>query len=302
MTAPKITRIVKNACLSSALLLTACGGEDSTQTGTLSLNVTDAPVDEASEVVVAFTGVSIKPQSGPAFDIDFVDANGNPVIKSIDLLAQQGPNSEPLLLDHELEAGHYNWMRLKVDMSHSYIIVEDGGAQHDLYIPSGDETGLKLNNGFDITAGGAATFTVDFDLRKSVLAPSNGSDVYKLKPTLRIVENANVGHLSGTVGTTSLQHASCATTPNYAVYIFEGDVTPDDVDGDAGDPITSALVSDTFSYAVGFLNQGTYTVAFTCEADSDSNDSGNDSDDAIAFIGTTTVTITAGATTTHNFD
>lgn len=180
-------------------------------------------------------------------------------------------------------------------MAHSYITLENGSAQHSLEIPSGDETGLKLNRGFDITDGGAATFTVDFDLRKSVLAPSNGSDIYKLKPTLRIVENADVGHLSGTV---SLNDASCATTPNYAVYVFEGDVTPDDLDGDAVDPITSALVSDTFGYAVGFLNQGTYTVAFTCEADLDSNEG----DDTITFLGTTTVTITAGATTMHDFE
>ncbi|MEW5756384.1 MAG: DUF4382 domain-containing protein [Pseudomonadota bacterium] len=294
-----LARLVRNACLGSVILLTACGGGDSKPSGTLSLNITDAPVDEASEVVVAFTGVTIKPQSGPAFDIDFVDENGAPVVKTIDLLDQQGPNSEPLLLNHELDAGHYNWMRLKVDMDQSFITLEEGGARKQLYIPSGDETGLKLNRGFEITDGGAATFTVDFDLRKSVLAPSNGSDVYKLKPTLRIVENANVGHLSGTVDSVARSDASCATTPNYAVYVFEGDVTPDDVDGDAVDPISSALVSvDTYSYAVGFLNQGTYTVAFTCEADLDSNEG----DEAITFLGTTTVTITAGATTTHDFE
>lgn len=82
MIQPKVARIAKSSFLSSALLLAACGGGDSAKTGTLSLNVTDAPVDAAAEVVVAFTGVSIKPQSGPAFDIDFVDQDGNPVVKS----------------------------------------------------------------------------------------------------------------------------------------------------------------------------------------------------------------------------
>lgn len=129
--------------ISLSLVLTACDG-DSSGSGTLNLNITDAPVDSAAKVVVSFDGVSIKPEEGPAYDIDFVDANGDPVVKTIDLLSQQGANSEPLLLNYTLDAGHYNWMRLKVITSEtstdSYIEL-DGGAQHPLYVPSGDQTG-----------------------------------------------------------------------------------------------------------------------------------------------------------------
>lgn len=214
--------------ISLSLVLTACDG-DSSGSGTLNLNITDAPVDSAAKVVVSFDGVSIKPEEGPAYDIDFVDANGDPVVKTIDLLSQQGANSEPLLLNYTLDAGHYNWMRLKVITSEtstdSYIEL-DGGAQHPLYVPSGDQTGLKLNRGFDITDGGALSFTIDFDLRKSVLAPNKHSQAYKLKPTLRIVNNENIGHISGSVGSVSLNDASC-TKSDYAVYAFSGDgITP----------------------------------------------------------------------------
>lgn len=285
-----------------SMLLTACGSDSSgSGSGSLSLNVTDAPVDSAAKVVVTFSGVSIKPENASAYDIDFVDINGNPMVKSIDLLAQQGVNSEPLLVDHTMDAGHYNWMRLKVIASQlstdSYIELDDG-SQHPLYVPSGDETGLKLNQGFDITDGGAVTYTIDFDLRKSVLSPNKNSQAYKLKPTLRIVSNDNVGHISGFVGSVSLGDVSCTDT-GYAVYVFAGDnITPDDIDGIDADPVSTSLLSDSYEYAVGFLDAGIYTIAFTCQA----NDDVSETDDVISFIGTDSVTVTAGATTIHNFD
>ena len=286
--------------ISIALLLTACDSS-STGSGTLNLNITDAPVDSAAKVVVSFSGVSIKPENGPAYDIDFIDNNNDPLVKTIDLLTQQGPNSEPLLVNHSLAAGHYEWLRLKVITSQmttdSYIEL-DNGSRHPLYIPSGDQTGLKLNRGFDISDGGAATFTIDFDLRKSVLMPNQHSTAYKLKPTLRIVQNDNVGHISGMVGANSLNDAAC-TGSDYAVYVFTGDnVTPDDVDGVEPDPVSTSLLSNSFEYAVGFLDAGAYTISFTCQA----NDDNNETSDAINFIGTDTVTVNAGATTTYNFD
>jgi hypothetical protein len=72
-----------------------------------------------------------------------------------------------------------------------------GGAGHELTIPSGMQSGLKLNRGFDVPAGGSADFTIDFDLHKSVHMTGSGS--YMLRPTLRMVDNIMVGSISGTV-------------------------------------------------------------------------------------------------------
>ena len=60
------------------------------------------------------------------------------------------------------------------------------------------QSGLKLNRGFDVPAGGSADFTIDFDLHKSVHMTGSGS--YMLRPTLRMVDNIMVGSISGTVG------------------------------------------------------------------------------------------------------
>ena len=303
MSDSQMNKVIKNQSLIALLpmfLLAACDSSSSGGSGSLSLNITDAPVDSAAHVVVAFNGVSIKPADGSAFDIDFIDSNGDPEIKTIDLLDLQGPHSAPLLLDHTLAAGHYNWLRLKLveaESSMASYIELEGGTQHPLYVPSGDQTGLKLNRGFDITDGGAINFTIDFDLRKSVLEPNLNSDAYKLKPTLRIVDNANVGHLAGTVGSVTLTDPDCDQT-DYAVYVFSGNTVVDDVDGQDAEPVTTALLSDTYEYAVGFLEAGDYTLSFTCQAGADNSEE----DDNISFIGTDLVTVTAGAVTQYNFD
>lgn len=287
--------------VSLSALLTACFGESDSGSGTLNLNVTDAPIDSAAKVVVSFDSVEIKPQNGSSYTIELKDSNGVPTVRTIDLLTQQGPNSEPLLIGYTLPAGHYNWIRLNVLESKtsldSYIELDDG-SQFPLYVPSGSETGLKLNRGFDITDGGSLTFTIDFDLRKSVAVPQNGSNAYLLKPSLRIVNNTGVGHITGTVGATTLTDVAC-TSDTYSVYAFAGEnVTPDDIDGLDAEPVSSALLDANYGYSIGFLEAGNYTLGFTCEA-------GNDdvaTDDNIVFISSMNATVTAGATATYDFD
>lgn len=288
--------------LSLLVILFACDTSDgNVGTGSLSLDITDAPIDSAAKVVVAFSGVSIKPENGPAFDIDFFDINSQPETKFIDLLNQQGFNSAPLLVDYVLPAGNYQWMRLKVITSKtttdSYLELDDG-SQHPLYIPSGDETGLKLNRGFNITNGGAVGITIDFDLRKSVVLPENGSEAYKLKPSLRMIDNNTIGHIYGSVGAATLNDINCTGT-EYAVYAFAGDnIVPDDVDDIDPEPVTTSLLSNSFEYALGFLEPGVYTLAFTCQA----NDDNNETDDAIVFFATDSVLVETGTATLYNFN
>lgn len=186
----------------------------------------------------------------------------------------------------------------------SQIAFEDGSV-HSLYVPSGSESGLKLNRGLTVTAGGQSNFTIDFDLRKSVNDPQGKPD-FKLRPTLRIVDNIEAGHIAGIVDAALLTEASCAdedpATGN-AMYVYEGAaVTPEDVDGGDPEPITSSLItldsgSGEYKYKAGFLAAGDYTVAFTCQADLDDPEK----NDAVQFVQPIALTVTAGKTTTHDF-
>ncbi|MGX5173906.1 DUF4382 domain-containing protein [Aliikangiella sp. IMCC44653] len=292
-----LVNFLGGACL---LTLLACGsggsGEDS---ASLSLSVTDAPVDGATAVVVEFTGVEIKGSNGPAFSVDFTES------RQIDLLALQGENSEPLLVDLQIEPGDYQWMRLKVNAQSnvldSTISFEDGSV-FSLTIPSGSQTGLKLNKGFTVAAGASVNFTVDFDLRKSIVNPTGQTNDYFLKPSLRIVDNTEVGSIAGTVSSDLMLNQSCVDG-GASVYLYSGSDIQADDEGSATSPISSALVelnpsSGDFEFTLGFLLAADYTAALTCDAENDDPEV----DDNIEFIQSINVTSQVNQTVQINFE
>jgi hypothetical protein len=288
MTHSTIRSTAALAMASALMTLAGCGGgsDSGSGTGTLRLGITDSPVDQVSAVVVQFTGVELKPKNGPAFSRDFATP------KTIELLSLQGVDREMLLENESVPAGEYEWLRLKVnvdpDLRDSYVTLADGDCE--MRIPSGGETGLKLIRGFTVGVGTVTDFTLDFDLRKSLIEPpGQASDattcdgrVFQLKPVVRMVDNLQVGAISGTIDASLLTPDSCVNSPVKPgnVYLFgpvaagadPASVVPDDVDGDAtdgADPLASALVSDLdYSYTIGFVPPGKYVVAYTCDADS----------------------------------
>jgi len=279
----------------TALTLTGCGGSSDDDSGTLNLAITDGAIDSAQSVFVQISGVEVHSNSQGAQQFDFIEA------KTIDLLDLQGSASAPLLEGVALEAGSYQWMRLKVvtegDLD-TYIVLDDGSS-YELNIPSGSETGLKMNRGFDLAVNGSVDFTVDFDLRKSITAKGlkQGNPEFKLRPTLRTTDNSEIGHVNGMVDGTLLTQL-CGDDNNYAVYIFEGsDVVADD-EGSATSPITSSLLDDQYQYEIGFINAGDYTLALTCTADLDDPEL----DDDIVFVQSANVTIENKQTTSLNIE
>jgi len=285
------------ACFVFFALLAACGGggpESSAaqpQFGHLNLRITDSPVTSAKRVVVEFTGLEIRPAGGGTPEVfDFAP-------RQIDLLALDGGGSEVLLANEMLPAGEYEEIRLKVnagrDGSDSFIELDDGSV-HPLFIPSGNQSGLKLKRGFTIGAGSTSNFTIDFNLRHSVIHPPGQGETYLLKPVLRLVDNLEVGTIEGTVAT-ALVVDGCVP----AVYLYTGaDIVPDDI-GSATPPLASTAVNldnatGLYRFKLAFVPTGANTVAFTCAADKDAADV----DDAVTFSAPINVTVVAGQTTT----
>jgi len=288
------------AAMCAAMILGCGGGGGSASTGTgrITLGITDAPVDGATAVVVKFTAIELKPEGGEPITIGLDPA------PSVDLLDLAGGSSRELLSDREVPAGRYQWIRLLIDAQQntpsSYIDLADG-QRFPLYVPSGSESGLKLIRGFTVAAGSVSDFTIDFDLRKSVIAPPGRAPNYILKPVLRIVDNLRVGTLQGTVAA-ALVPAGC--TP--LVYVFSGaGVVPDDLDVAAApdvDPLVSVPVtldaaSGEYRFRVAFLEAGEYTAAFTCDGALDTPEA----EETLLFVGTRNVTVTADATTAITF-
>jgi hypothetical protein len=311
--------------------LVACGGGNSgSGSGELSVSVTDAPIYLAEAVRVNFVGVKVKPAEGEALTFNFckalVDPESNPPIvqqeacvdsephvETIDLLQQTGGASALLLDGVTIPAGRVNWVRLMLAEEAGEIDISGGDfpGTYPLTVPSGDQTGLKLNRGFDVPEDGEAHVYIDFDVRKSIVeVHSTTPPSYKLKPTLRLVDD--FGAIAGDVDS-GLVTDNCL---GESVYVFAGaGTTPDDIERDDGDPVTSALVvadaesATGWSYRVDFLIPGDYTVAFVC-ADGISQDDGQtfdepaddpDLDDLLTFVNPQDATVVVDLTTAIDF-
>jgi len=296
--------LVVGCCVFAA----ACGGGGGQgDTGRLSLSVTDAPVDDARSVVVQFRGVAFKREGEAPETVQNLD----PTPRQIDLLQFQEGRAALLLDDVTLLAGRYEWVRLIVDnepnVRDSYLTLESG-AECELRVPSGSESGLKLNRGFTLPADGSIALTIDFDLRQSIHAPpgQSGSGVdctqgYLMRPTLRLVDDANVGAIAGRVDA-ALVTAGCLPK----VYVFDGTgVTPDDIEEVTAttpdvDPLLVAGVNivngaTQYAYRLAFVPAGNYTVAFTCGDDDPTND------DTLTFLPAQNVTVQINLVSTVDF-
>jgi hypothetical protein len=111
---------------------------------------------------------------------------------------------------------------------------------------------------------------------KSLTAPPGLNPDVVFRPTIRLVNNVEVGTLIGDVSSDLATAEACEPS----VFVFDDGVTPNAVGTDAdvnaddpGDPVATAMVNaqsnsdetTTYSYSVGFLLAGEYEVAFTCD-------------------------------------
>ena len=321
---------------SLALLLTACGGSssDGSGTGTLSLNITDAPVqnEDIAEVWVRITRVIIHP-SGGGDDIDEPVTDGtNPWV---DVNLRDLTEGKSMLLgEFELAAGDYSWIRLVIDPDNTVIVERevvgepdevDDSESHTLYLPalldcsSCDETHLKAISRFTIEHSGWTYFTIDFVLQESLTLQLPQSEkrrpdyAYKLRPTLRILDTELAGTFIWGSVTDTLPTGGDPTACR--VYTYSGEmaaVAPDDICSDGcisdmfpGDrPLDIAqvegLAGGPYSYQTGSLYPGTYTVALFCVLDNPTMD------EALAYIGElevdATLTPPDGLGSEANFD
>ncbi|ORT49533.1 hypothetical protein ST37_14160 [Vibrio sp. qd031] len=272
--------------LTLPLILTACGGESSTQetkTAKVSFAITDAPVLSATEVVVAYDAIEIKHQNGERYYFELADANNSGNYLSVNLLDYQGDDALPILSNEPIAVGTYKEVILHTLSQHSYVV--DNG-QHYLKIPSNK---LKLG-GFEVTQEAVQSFTIDFNLQKSLVLRGNSSsnNGYNLKPHgVSIVDNSAVATLTGNVESDLWSAGDCALEDGKVVYLYKGHnhILTDLVDNlDPTDseyvtnpslpsqyvaPFSSVYIDEIGNYTFGFVPAGDYSVAFSCSANDD---------------------------------
>lgn len=182
---------MKNLSLLALMVagLIACGvGGD---TGRLSMSLTDKPTHDYKEVWVTIQDIYVHMESDPEGSwTKVLDVN-----KTLNLLTlANGVRYELGMVD--LNPGHYSQMRLMIGTVNSddparpaNYIVDTMDQAHDLKIPSGVQSGVKLVQGFDINENSTTELVFDFDVAASVVATGN-SGKYILRPTIHQIDDS----------------------------------------------------------------------------------------------------------------
>jgi len=239
------------------LMVAGCDTAPQSETGTLEVRLVDAPIDSVSEVNVFIDSVQVNNTDNEEGWITISEP-----MQSYDLLKLTNGAYE-VLGEVDLEPGTYEQIRLILNTEGNNLVFPDERVE-DLFVPSGAQTGVKLNVNAEIEAGFTYTLILDFDASRSVVKAGN-SGKYLLKPVIKASNEATTGIVSGTV--------LPAEAKSKVLAIIEEDT------------LTTTLADTTDgSYKLLGLDPGTYRISFEPRVD------------GYAGTDTTGVEVTAGAT------
>ncbi|MCK8817239.1 DUF4382 domain-containing protein [Natroniella sulfidigena] len=192
--------------LALGLILAGCS-TSSSNGGELALSLADAPVNEIAEVNVTLDEVQVK-RDGHSWETinDFNDQGGEFRINLLDLRFD-----EELLGQKMLESGNYNQIRLILadgneltddgELKSNVVYNEDLDQESEgLFVPSGEQTGLKINHNFTIEDGTITRLLLDADVREILNSRGNSNQGFSLKPTaINVINQVVSGDIEGRV-------------------------------------------------------------------------------------------------------
>lgn len=164
------------------LLGLGCGSGTS-GTGTLAVMLTDAPSDSVKSIFVTIDSVTAhSDQAG------WVNVFQGPL--TVDLLTLQSTSMK--LGQVTLPGGTVSQVRFVLTDNGPQYVVLDDGSQAPLRVPSGSESGLKLNGPFTVSACNKHTLVIDFDGKNSIAYHQTGSDLgWILRPVIHVKTEAD---------------------------------------------------------------------------------------------------------------
>lgn len=206
----------KIICLLPVLLIilfTGCSNDNTTGpssgNGHLKISMVDSPA-EFDEVNIVVTRVEVHIAGDSSSNWMIV----NPVPHTYDLL-QLRNGASTVIGDTFLTAGHYTQIRLIIGDSSNVVV---NGIPFPLTIPSGQQTGIKLNHEFDIEPGNLYELLLDFDADRSIHITGNGQ--YMLNPVIRVTAVITSGSISGQVLPVDADAAISTVVDQDTVYAY----------------------------------------------------------------------------------
>ncbi len=251
--------------------LAACGngGSDSGSSGTLTTSLTDATTDEYQAVYITIDRVEVHPGTEPGAEDGHWVTVAEPG-KTYNLLELVNGARETLGVA-ALDAGIYTQMRLIIGSTPdtglnifsqhhqhaNYVIDQADDEIHQLTVPSGPQTGLKIVNGFEISPDQTTELILDFDAMRSVVK-AGASGKYLLKPTVKVLATAEYALISGTVTDTATPAAAQAGSLVTAQRLDSSPADPKDAAA-----IEAGTVTDDAGEYLLFLMPADYKLVAT---------------------------------------
>lgn len=191
----KVIALALTASLVLGLGLFAGCSDDSTTTptngtGFIKISLIDAPGDYQQ---VNLEVIRVEVHRSDAADSDSGWLVVSEDTTTVDLLTLTGGNFA-ILADSTLPSGTYTQVRLVLSENNTVMV---DSMLHDLDVPSGQNSGLKLNHPFTINDDAIYEFTLDFDVDRSIHQTGDGQ--YIMKPVIRIIVDQTSGGLMGVV-------------------------------------------------------------------------------------------------------
>lgn len=221
----------------SALVSPGCGGAGAGGDGQLQVFLADAPDPSITRIEVDIARVDAH------IGNRWVLVSDTPQTFSLFDLAQQ----EALLASTPLPAGQYTQLRLVVTACR----VTDADGTHSASVPSGAQTGLKINIGFPVNPGEITALLLDVNVDKSLRKLGNGN--YLFTPVIPAVLKVLSGTITGVATDGSAPLANAQVT---AVYT-EGTSYP------IGTEVNTSSTFSDGSFKIWALLPGTYTLNFS---------------------------------------
>ena len=277
-------------------------------TGSVSFEITDAPIDDANIQGVFVTLVTVK--------VDGQEIDNFSGKQTIDLMAYQ-KGQVKALGSGSMNAGNYNDVRLVLDYETSatgtspgsYVLTKDG-VKHPLKATVGAANEVKISTGtLNVTENGNATAVIDFDLRKALTySTTPATSAYQfvtdaeLSAATRLAMKTKTGAITGTCTDGLGLAGSKIVVYAYKKGSFNTSETQPQGSSDImfKNAVTSSVCDASGEFTLTFLEAGEYDLRFVGYQDANNDGKLEEKGalvlDVLGGLNLTSISVSAAAT------
>lgn len=297
--------------LSFIFIFSQCATDDSQESRSdVEIEITDAPIDDASVSGVFVTVAAIKLDGEP-----YEGFNGR---KTVNVYALQNGNTEVLGLG-KMNAKTYTNITLVLDAerdendnSPGCYVMTAAGIKDDLYANINGMQEIVISKTFNTAEESKNSIVLDFDLRKTIDAnySAQGTADYEFKSnatlasSIRLVKRSESGEIRGKVS------GNVSSSGKMVIYAYKNGTYDRGAEANSSTEFSGAVTSckpdSAGNYTLSFMEEGEYEIVCAEYEDADNDGKfelkGTLALDILLGLDTSVATVDAESSTSVNID